>query len=493
MIALLPLDSRPCNTDRPLRLASLAGADLLLPPRELLDRYTRPGRPDLLESWLWEQARSCGNFIINLEMLLYGGLIASRSFSTTSEEAGSRLQMLYRLKEQQPDISLTAFGVILRSTITVSNDADMDVWRLMPLYSELLGRMHSGEKGLKCELQHLEERIPLKIRERYLSVRRRNHHLNIAAVKAVSDGVLDYLVLGQEDATSQGLHCLEQAEIMDIVARSGLSDRVTLLNGADELGALLIVRALGSVREEVAVEGWPDASWERIARYENMTIRDNLERHLHVLGWSVGVKSDMSLMVNLPHDDEMPDIFLGEEASPTVYDSLYYKIDNLLNSKAKVGLIDLAAANGADDRLMSGLADRGALGRLSAFAGWNTAGNSIGYALAHLGALTAAEKRREQEEIARDNAVVLLEEYADDWIYQSRCRAATVNSLKTKGISPFNLGPYHAEVEAELQTCMVLKLRQLEEQVCFSAGNKMRWDISLPWPRLFEARIRRIV
>ncbi len=427
-------------------------------------------------------------------MLLYGGLIASRSFGTALEEAAYRMQMLYRLKERQPDISLTAFGVILRSTITVSDAADMEVWRLMPLYSELLGRVHSGEQGLKRELQRLEAKIPLEIREGYLTVRRRNHHLNIAAVKAVSDGVLDYLVLGQEDATPQGLHCLEQREIMDIISRSGLSNRVTLLNGADELGALLTARALGPARGEIAVKGSPDASWEYIARYEDMTIHDNLEQHLHLLDWSIDAKSDIALMVNLPHNEEMPDIFLGEEASPSIsYDSLYGKVEDLLSNKSKVGLVDLAAVNGADDRLMSGLAERGALGQLSAFAGWNTAGNSIGYALAHLGALAAAEKRREQEEIARDNAVILLEEYADDWIYQSRCRTVTVNSARTKGISPFDLGSCHAEVEAELQACMRMELRQLEEQVSFpmlAADIGINWDIFLPWPRLFEVGVR---
>ncbi|MDD3925707.1 MAG: DUF4127 family protein, partial [bacterium] len=223
MIILMPLDDRPCNTDRPAGLSSLAGTDLLLPPWDLLGCYTRPGRADLLGRWLQEQVQSCNTFVISLEMLLYGGLIASRSRDIDMEEAGRRLQTLYRLKEQRPEISLSAFGVILRSTITVSNSADMDIWRLMPLYSELLGRIRDGEEGLGPELQRLEERIPLEIRERYLAVRQRNHSLNMAAVQAVSAGVLDYLVLGQEDATSQGLHRLEQAEIMDKVSRSGLS------------------------------------------------------------------------------------------------------------------------------------------------------------------------------------------------------------------------------------------------------------------------------
>ncbi len=76
-IAFIALDDRPCNRLFPQQLAAISGTRLLMPPREHLGWYTRPGNCDAIADWL---ARChADRFVVSADMLCYGGLVASRT------------------------------------------------------------------------------------------------------------------------------------------------------------------------------------------------------------------------------------------------------------------------------------------------------------------------------------------------------------------------------------------------------------------------------
>ena len=54
-IGIIPLDSRPCNTQYAQLLGEMAGYEVLLPEPELLDHFTQPSNPEMLWRWLEQQ------------------------------------------------------------------------------------------------------------------------------------------------------------------------------------------------------------------------------------------------------------------------------------------------------------------------------------------------------------------------------------------------------------------------------------------------------
>ncbi|MEY8385846.1 DUF4127 family protein [Oscillospiraceae bacterium 38-13] len=89
-IAYVPLDDRPDNVERVVYLAESLGYALAMPDRDLyrtaLDHQplngngTQRGDPWALCQWVLEQEEAgCDRYILSLDQLLYGGLVASRS------------------------------------------------------------------------------------------------------------------------------------------------------------------------------------------------------------------------------------------------------------------------------------------------------------------------------------------------------------------------------------------------------------------------------
>src|SRR5690606_30849097 len=85
------------------------------------------------------------------------------------------------------------------------------------------------------------------------------------------------------------------------------------------------------------------------------------------------------------------------------------------NRGERVALCDAAYPNGADDALMAILDKRNLLGRLCAFAAWNTASNALGTVIAQCAAFAA-----NHFEAVDLNRQFVLERVLDDWIYQDR-------------------------------------------------------------------------
>lgn len=107
-VLLVPLDDRPPSLQWPVRLGAIAGATVVTPPREMLGRFTTPGRPGAIIEWLRGQdLASFDAAIVSLDMLVYGGLVASRAIgSATADEVLARVEVLRELSRQAPRLKL---------------------------------------------------------------------------------------------------------------------------------------------------------------------------------------------------------------------------------------------------------------------------------------------------------------------------------------------------------------------------------------------------
>ncbi|MER3466556.1 MAG: hypothetical protein C4340_05410, partial [Armatimonadota bacterium] len=102
-LAVVPLDSRPPTAQMPVLLADIVGAEVVVPPLELLGKFTTPGSVDKVSAWLLDQCDDgVDAAIVSADMLAYGGLIASREPTVIAEQALRRLETLRALRKKHP-------------------------------------------------------------------------------------------------------------------------------------------------------------------------------------------------------------------------------------------------------------------------------------------------------------------------------------------------------------------------------------------------------
>lgn len=494
-IGLIPLDERPVNTRYPAAIAAIAGAELVLPPRELLSDLRRPARCDALGAWAREAAGGLDALVVCLEMLGYGGLIASRTTDDPPAAALARLEALREIKRSHPSTPLLGFSVITRVSNADDNIEEPPYWdtygtRLYRL-SQLMDRALQGDDVAE-DLDSLRAAIPAEHRRDFLLRRHRNHTVNLAAVHMLAEGALDLLVLSSDDTSPYGLGAREKRWVAELAGRLGLLDdgRLLMYPGADEVGCALVARLLNQTvgrTPRVAVRYAIPAHAEIVAPYEDGPARLTVERQIMACGAELAHEdaADMWLVVNPPvprRSEWAPEHAAAERAARI--DALLALADEVRAwqiAGRPVVVADIAYPNGADPALIEALIERGVdLPALAAYGAWNTAGNTLGTALAQgCAALLASEPegRAAQERF-------LLHRFIEDWGYQQEVRrAARAWLLETTG---------HDEPAPErlVATAVWIEAR-LDALIDALPGFAGRWRIvpgstRLPWRRLFE-------
>jgi hypothetical protein len=106
MLALIPLDDRPCNVRFPVQIACIGDSELLVPPVEMLGRFHTPGSSEQLVRWT-QDLPAVSALIVSIDMLAYGGLVGSRSPRVAVGEALDRLEVLREFRQKRPDVPFT--------------------------------------------------------------------------------------------------------------------------------------------------------------------------------------------------------------------------------------------------------------------------------------------------------------------------------------------------------------------------------------------------
>ncbi|MBI2944284.1 MAG: DUF4127 family protein [Candidatus Wallbacteria bacterium] len=489
-IAYVPLDDRPVNLDAVLQLGRLAGAEVAVPPAELLGSFTRPGDTAALQGWVANLPAEVQQLIVSLDMLCYGGLLASRQAPTAGEEPEqpqSVLELLRELKNARSRLTITALSVLLRSSISVVRERDFADWTRI---QEVATRPDATPQTIEPML--LSAGVEREIASAYGRARRRNLAIHRAAVELVEKGTLDYLLLCQEDAAPEGVHRHEQTELAERIAESELGGRVSIQPGADEGGMLLLARValrhhgLGLAVQPRFGPGGPGA----VPIYEDATLYDSLRAKLSVLGGRSGFGVHLYVHVLEEASDDL--FLLQREGAPFEGFSA-----GLQRMGADWAVADASVANGADPQFVGQLLEQVAPLGLSSFSAWNTASNTLGGLLAHLAAREVGRSVLSPKDAAREHLAWLLTRFADDYLYQSLVRGRLARAAAERGWSVFELDAgARSELDALLSTELTREFQAFFERHSRRGGvagfraTAARARFSLPWPRLFEVRAR---
>ena len=298
-IAHLPLDSRPCNVLFPGQLAAWCGHQCLIPQK--MDYFTKPAAFEASRDFLLGTAGEADALVVSVDHLCYGSLLGSRNDDVPQHEALDRLAFLEELHQAYPQKPIYAYSVIMRSSISTLYASDLTAYNAMTEYSVYTDRAaQTGHPADQQRAQAARALIPDAVLSRYQNARARNHAVNRRCVELAAQGVLHSLALLQEDAQIYGFHRQEQRRLLAM--KTG--GKVWLRNGADEGGALTVMKAIAEGRSlpPVTVEylGWPDGDF--VACYEDRPFYENVNDSLDYAGVSVCPDAQTVMAVCCPPD-----------------------------------------------------------------------------------------------------------------------------------------------------------------------------------------------
>ena len=493
MIALLPLDDRPCNTRFPAQIAAIGADVLTLPPLNSLGRFNVPGDFDALRCWL-DELPEVEALIVSVDMLAYGGLVASRKTTTSLETALQRLEIVRAWRAKRPDVPVYAFNVLMRLAITMDSDAAVPHYYNVMKWARLCDEARRFPTPQnQAELDEVRALIPDAIIESYGRARNRNHEVNLTMIDWLAEGTFDHLLVTQEDCTEFGLHRREQDELVERARKHQVQNKFTLHPGADEAALTLLARGWNDAIS-FGIEWSSEVHKRDIAVFEDVPYEDALLSHIRATSAKVASNEeapDVRLFVNAPvggsQKNETP------EARQTRRDQFNAhflpQIVAALNQGERVALCDVAFPNGADEVLMNAIADFGGdiFARLIAFGGWNTAGNTTGTILAQCAALVRGQNAGQSEKTGQLNRDFLFERLLDDWFYQADLRARLEKEARDSGFSPLSMNGHTSQIEASARREIKEFARNLASKHFGTSVRELK--VALPWGRTFEVAV----
>ena len=499
-ILLIPLDSRPAAGQFAQMIGAINNTKVDIPPVEILGKFTVPGDVEKILQWLEAQnLDDVSNIIVSGDMLAYGGLIASRVNDVDAGVGTKRLQRLIDFKRKtSPDIKLTIFMSTMRLTPTATKAAAS--YRInLAKYEEMKDRYErTHDASLPAKLNNMRRVVPAVEILRYERTRRRNVEVQSALLRMCIGPEIEFLIMGQDDAKPDGPQIQENAKLKKLAEQYRVQSKVYFCEGIDQHSNLLLSRAILSQRNwkpRVRIVYSDENGKDQYALYESKTVKDSLQDQLFASGAEMaleGQEYDYSLYVNSPKRSELH------------FQEFLEKMRGEIDQGFPVAVADINfGANGSsDEELFNFLVRSGKAYKLLAFAGWNTAGNTMGTSIPAANVYLCARKY-EVEPLKREVAQreFLIHRMINDWAYHRFTRPATyamIDSLQDQRdeIYGTNFDAVNKFAAADLRK-HIAQIFQAQFQLRrFTAGTKeyqiddmMNLTIGLPWPRAYEIRV----
>lgn len=490
---VVPLDDRPVTAQLPRLLGAIAGVRVVEPPRPMLGRYLTPGDSEAILRWLRSETPSDARaFVVSNDMVVYGGLVASRIPGVTRATAYTRISDLAAFRATRPYASFAVFGTVMRLAPTgvpaigpaASFPFAWPVWPLIQTYANLPDPpQNDADRATAAQLRaQLGPAL-----DAYLQTRARDRDVDLFALRTTAEGGFDRIVLGQDDAGPVGLHLRDLAALRAFAGRWLPPGVAAIEPGADELAMALMGAALareaqivprvrvvysradgGTVNDPIEFAPIATTIGDLIATCGGAPVRAEAE------------PADIELFVRVPNTSA------ADEAA------FVARIADRGGARPLAAVADLSFLADKDyaqqKRLTEELIARGVAGQVDAFASWNTVANTVGTALPE--AIAALAGRRLGSYDARAHATFTLMRYVDDIAFHDDVRPRLNSELDAAGITDHTyLPPDVAQRVASRNRALLwpegLDLLARITPQFRDAG----FTITLPWDRTFETEL----
>ena len=507
-ILLVPLDSRPPCREFVVNGGKIIGRTIVTPPTEYMDYYSKAGETTEMRQWLAENTGTADAVILSVDQLLSGGLLAAREAHISHADIDALAAYLRTLHTAHPTVPLHAFYILPRA---IPQDG-IEGWRerrALLAYARLLGRAGEGLPVDENEMERLREEFPPDDLEKYLAHFDESTALASMLIELTEEGTLTRLVLGQDDGEEFSVGNLKKAELSALLAQKNIApERAMIVHGADEIALSMLARM--AVDELRTRGGTPP----RISlRYARDDMADAVFPFMAVSNDVTAREKIAMLGAALAEDDTSSDLTLLISAGDSGADTLGSRaptaaaIKVMLAAGTPVALVDLSRHFHAEETLLPILIEKDVpVNALTAYAGWNTASNAIGTAVAEAVLYHCAMKNtataEERERAAAANLAFLTGRVAEDEFYLKETIDRVNDTLRRAGYAnsaDLDLTRNWRWANDLLMNDLSRRMRSYESTAAFRmpvSQNGMtlrvvRSNITAyyPWPRTFEVRL----
>ena len=488
-LLFIPLDNRPVCFSYPVKVMEAAGYKIYTPPEKLLATRTAPADTEKLWKWQESRAEKVDAAVISTDALIYGGLVASRTHSMSMPELEAKVRRLQNLRMDK-DTRLYGFSTLMRTPRESYGNVEpayySNVGPAIFRYSQLSDKsdLHAETLLEDFEVGAFERNLAKAHLKDWLDRRNKNMEINHQLAMLTRVGRFEYFAIGKDDNAPLSHTHMEARKI--ILNNGYLSDEsFQILPGVDQLGLLLLTRAANALSRKsptvypMYVEG---VGPKTIPQYSDLPLGKSVPEQVIAAGGKIVYSpdaADVVLAINTPADGTMYD---STNLSNSYYASPANKryivnLGKMLERGVNISLADVAFSNGGDNGFMNEMSLRGFTEKLSAYNGWNTADNTVGFAIAQ-GMLAP--------QIAKDKQLMLMRErILDDWYYQSNARRIITDELEKnkKEAYKYTLNEMMPKIKKQAMDI----ISRLAVNYDITAGTK--FDVVFPWNRLFEVDI----
>lgn len=504
-VILLPLDSRPPCTQFVEQLAHIAGIKLLTPPPELLDDYQTPANKPELRLWLSQISKQADAAIISTDMLIHGGLVASRLSSGTANDYEATVKLLTAIHQENPRLRMYVFNIIPRLLIADSQE-NAAFQASMLKYSMLKDQISIFENVQDIKkLAVLEEKIPAKIITHYMSMYEQNTQLNLTLMDMVQQGILSGLIIGQDDGQPFGIPNMKKQQLQhQLMQTPALADKVFITRGTDEVALTILghlITKSSQVRPRIFVTYSTMDGPQITMPFMPNTVATTVEEKINIAGGLQVDQADQADFILYVH--------IGTPKNKSILKPAAQNIQSLLDQGYKIALVDLTASFDYTETLLPVLISENVdITKLISYAGWNTTSNSIGTAITQgcifKTAFTSRSNTPELLALYQENLEFLTARFLDDLYYQKEINPSINKQLQRSHSNPYHLDSRYYQTNYKIQKLMYSKARWLLREGLYNHPitietnqglqkiviTDLKVQTYLPWQRTFEIWLR---
>lgn len=505
-ILFIPVDDRPITFNQTVDVLTQAGCEMILPPKNYFDRFGNSESPEKLLTWLEKNVPSADAAVISADAILYGGLIPSRKHEFSADVLNSRLERLKALRQKNPHLKIYVLCSLMRTPhegtagsveepdYYAQYGADIFTATSLAYKNEIVG-LTSGELQ---DMNHLFRNIPVEIFNDWYERRQKNLDATKKILDLTNDGTISYLIIGRDDHWPFSQTQRESQELNSYAEKNNLTKtNFQMMSGIDEFGLLLLTRAVDDLRgnsPKVYVDYNIGTGAQTLPAYSDETVGVAINNELSIAGGKIVTNPQAADFILLINTDPEGNTYHSHNALPNQrnknfdynaprYGTKYFvdMVERYVNEGYSVCVADITFANGADNAMMNLLKERDLLFKLQAYAGWNTANNSLGFVIG-TGILTRYMTQEAKEKL-------LTMRYLDDWAYQANVRTTVGDWI----FYEFPNGAKFYSGFGEKNITIENKITELMRE--FAAKNLPPYEflrdfkVSCAWNRMFEVEI----
>lgn len=501
-LILIPLDTRPPCQKMVVDAGKMAGVQIITPPSEIMDYYTKEGDTKKIQKWLMDNIDKSDGVIVSIDQLLHGGLLASRESGIKQDESQILLKFMRDLKIKAKDKPIYAFNVLPRITPPPTLESDSKkMIKISRLIDEI--SIFENEDDIKL-LADLKEDIKQEDLDIYLDLFRRNTALNKELINLAKEGIITKLVIGQDDGEDFGIPNMEKKSLVNYVHSLGISNDVVMITkGADEVALSLLanfVQKKANYQPKVYVEYNDEKAMRTVMPFMAGSVGSTVEEKL-VMANAKKVNSPQEAGLILY-------VFIGNDENMSTQRQSALKIKKYLEQGKKVVLVDLSKHFSANEVLFPTLLKEDVpINELTSYAGWNTASNSIGTALANAVIYKAIRPTfnttNDMLAVEYNRLNINYERFLEDYYYLKEVIDVMNITLKNHGyenVNDLDMEHNYIWMNKLLQSDMQKRANQLNNSEVFKMPFKVQTpegvfdltirnlqvDVFFPWPRTFE-------